>query len=184
MPLGGILKQPRRMSTERDSVATLEKLGILFPPADLAALGNRAVSGDTSGLVGALALGAATSNPAGKALGSALKAGKKLNKSRFKPEIEVHPDGAKLVNMDVKPDHAKLLSELGHDFSLDKHGKGAFSPVQVMGREEGRTRVRINAEELDEFLLYVDDFVGDKGRGSKIPPGFTAAIKAFAKNAE
>ncbi len=80
MPLGGLLKQPQRIGNEEDAVNTLEKIGIVFPPADIAALGNRALSGESAGLLGAIFAAAATSTPVGKAL-RGVKALEKVGKA-------------------------------------------------------------------------------------------------------
>ena len=108
---------------------------------------------------------------------SAAKKAERGSVSLFNREIETHPTGERLLNIDTKPAHARLLNELGHDYALDT---GNPNPIQVMGSEGGRARIRL-AEGNDEFLNYVEDYVGDPNRGDKIPAGFSAAVKELNK---
>jgi hypothetical protein len=95
----------------------------------------------------------------------------------FKTELEKHPDGTTLLNIDVKGGSAVELHDFGHDFGLDNN---VANPIQAMGSEGGRTRIRLDSKMVAEFVDYVEMGVAE---GIKLSAGARAALKHLTDNA-
>jgi hypothetical protein len=117
--------------------------------------------GDSMGILGEIGPTAAV--VAGSLIpGVSAKLGRKVKpKARskiFDYEIETQPSGTKALHLNVTPKQAKALQELGQDFNIDFN---SGNPVQMMGKERGRYRVRVFGNKAREFSQYVDEYLSE-----------------------